>query len=233
MDATHLGDQHGLCVSIANKTAVVHGGENFGHYNALHFSAPPRIQRLVQAGAKPDLGFWVMFLGEVIVKLLPRLTIIFNSGAGHACIPSSHLLPWANDHLRLAVEATRFAKEQTEAALADVRADPKLMEGFSDENRAAEFHSSLVGATTFQSAPVLNSLLRAAAASQPEAVLYERRSKASRRRAAAATATPPLLPPHPLLSVPSAPHTNHPSHQPPFTSAAPHPSQPTAPHPTA
>ena len=198
-------------MSIVNKTAVIHGGEIFGQYNALHFSAPPRIQRLVQAGAKPDLGVWAMFFGEVIVKLRPGLSIIFNSGASHACIPSLHLLPWANDHQRLAVEASRFAKEQTEAALADVRADPKLMEGFLDENRAAEFNSSLVGATTFQSTAVLNSMLRAAAAHQPEAVLYERRAKASRRR---------RRHPTPLE------RAVRPSHQPPLTLATLHLSRP-------
>ena len=50
LDATHLGNQHGFCMSMANKTAAIHGGENFGQYNSLHFSAPPRIKQLLQAG---------------------------------------------------------------------------------------------------------------------------------------------------------------------------------------
>jgi hypothetical protein len=40
-------------MSTANKTAAIHGGENFGQFNSLHFSAPPRLKRLLQAGPDP------------------------------------------------------------------------------------------------------------------------------------------------------------------------------------
>ena len=69
------------------------------------------------------------------------------------------------------------------------------MEGFTDEASAAEYHSSLIGVTTFQSKAVLNSMLRAAAAGQPEAVLFQRRAKVP----------PPLPPPQPH-------HLHHPTH---------------------
>ena len=119
VEKTHLGEQHGCCISLGNKTAAIHGGENFGQFNALHFSAPGLVKQLLDANPQLDLGVWAMFFGEVLVKLRPALHIIFNSSAGHACIPAMRLLPWANDAPKLAVEATRFAAERTAAALAE------------------------------------------------------------------------------------------------------------------
>ena len=124
VEKTHLGEQHGCCISLGNKTAAIHGGENFGQFNALHFSAPGLVKQLLDANPQLDLGVWAMFFGEVLVKLRPALHIIFNSSAGHACIPAMRLLPWANDPPKLAVEATRFAAERTAAALAEVPPPP-------------------------------------------------------------------------------------------------------------
>ena len=172
LEAAFLSDQHGFCQSVANKASVGHGDAgNQNQFNVLVFSCPEYMARKFAADPAIDLGVWGMEGGEVYVPFVPRLTVFFNSSASHACVPHRKLLKYMTSYQGMKSKGTQYARECYEEALAAVRADPKLMEGFAHEEDAAWYQSSIVGSTTFQQRAVTHQLLRAAAAAEPSRVL--------------------------------------------------------------
>ena len=115
-----LGRQHGLCVSMENKTSADHGdGGNQGMFNSLLFVAPPLVQRRVDADHTTDLGVWEHEQNELFCHISPRLEVWFNSEEGHACLASKSFLKITNP-VELAKAATQYKDQQTELALAKI-----------------------------------------------------------------------------------------------------------------
>ena len=170
-----MGDQHGFCQSIANKTAHSHGGEsdnNHHQFNYLEFSAPAVEAALMAEDPKRDSGVWACEDGELYVALRwRRLKIWFNSQRTHQCLPAHELLQYACQPAKLRVHARRVADRREAEARACIEADPRLMGTFRSIEHAARFQSSLVGSTTFQQCSVTHQLMRAMRARKCETVL--------------------------------------------------------------
>ena len=118
-----------------------------------------------------DQGVWAQERGRVITPLRGGLSLLFNSAAGHCCIPHLSLLPYVCNVDGLRRHGNAFANARITAALELVRADATLMHEFCDEKAAAQFISSLVGTTTYQQSDVTHQCMRAAAVGRPELVL--------------------------------------------------------------
>ena len=174
LEEAKLGNQDALCQSAGNKTSVDHGdGNNLGQFNALWFSAPELIWRLLSLDPAFDLGVWSMERGRVWIALRPLLEIIFNSAAGHCCLASKVLLKHVTDADRLRLKACAYAHERTQVAFAHVIADPSLQGVFQDQLLAAQFQSSLIGTTMYQQRDVMHQCLRAATIGRPEQLLRQ------------------------------------------------------------
>ena len=176
VDSMLLSDQTGLCQSMANKTAANHGGENLGMYNRLHFTAPELVKRQLAKDKNRDLGAWGMFFGELLVRLMHGMDIVFNSAAGHQCICAASLVHLACDQVRLAAAATKYSEDAIKEALTCIEEDPSLATGFKTHKLAAAYHSSLVGTTTFLSEVVLTTLFKSGHAEMPERILWKKKA---------------------------------------------------------
>ena len=157
------------------------------------------MRRQLEADPERDLGVWGAEDGEIFVKLAPRMRILFNSSASHACVPHRDLLPYFTDYKAMKSKGNAYMKLCYETALEAVRADPTLMEGFAREEDAAYYHSSLIGTTTFQQRAVTHQCLRAAAVGEPSRVLrpqphVEERELEAAEEAAVEAFTTPLSP---------------------------------------
>lgn len=159
-----LGDQHGMCCSIANKVAVLHDDQsNHGAYNGLAFGGSEYIKQQYAKDPNIDLGYWVQ--EDTKIKLYPGLFIIFDSSSDHACIPAEELLPFATNQSELAPRGMSYMHKMKARAMEAILLDRTLAEGFKSLEDAALYNSSLFGVTTFVQRAVTNQM-RAAMANE-------------------------------------------------------------------